>query len=324
MAMKVRYPLIAAALLAALAGAYWLGRANPSGTARAPQGVEATDADLSSMAKKSPPAARPVIAAAKGTSLPMPGTSLKDTFAELQSRAAAGDAAAASRLLRDLDRCNRLRAAEWRNASAADDLTRTSTEGMSAARLRTYQMLLDTMQQRQQKVRDDQMLCDGVGEEMLGTLVANLAQAARLGDKQARACYLERGPLYDARSLLDHPESLRSYRRDAARMIDAGLSAGDWRVVDLLRQSSQPGAPGLLAAMVGADPVRHYRYLKLYRLGAEPHRAAALDRQLAAAAANLTAIQLGEADAWTQTTLRNGFKGHSTSATPPGWDACDF
>lgn len=322
--MNARYPLIAAVLLAALAGAYWLGRTNASGPAPVPQQIEAANAEGPPAAKSASPAGKSAAAAAKGTSLPVPGTALKNTFATLQARANAGDAAAASRLLRDLDRCNRLRASEWRNASAADDLTRRSTEGMSAAQLRTYQMLLDTMQQRQQTVRDDQALCAGVGDEMLDTLVANLAQAARLGDKQARACYLERGPLYDARNLLDHPESLRSYRRDAARMIDAGLSAGDWRVVDLLRQSSQPGAQGLLTAMVGADPVQHYRYLKLYRLGAEPHRAAALDRQLAAAAGNLTAIQLGEADAWIQTTFRNGFQGNSTSATPPGWDACDF
>jgi len=303
--MNPRYPLIAAALLAALVGAYWLGRTD--GPASAPHDIEAANAvaDGPPAAKSPLPAAKPGPATAKGTSLPVPGAPLKDAFA-------------------DLDRCRRLRASEWRNAGATEELIRRKTEGMSGAQLRTYQMLLDTMEQRQQAVRGDQALCDGVGEEMLDTLVANIAQAAQLGDQQARACYLGRGPLYDARSLLDHPESLRSYRRDATRMIEAGLSAGDWRVVDLLRQSYEPGTQSLLAATVGADPVQHYRYLKLYRLGAEPHRAAALDRQLAAAAANLTPGQLDDGDEWAQTVLRSNFKGDSTSATPPGWDACAF
>jgi len=80
----------------------------------------------------------------------------------------------------------------------------------------------------------------------------------------------------------------------------------------------------LLAGLVGADPVQHYRYLKLYRLGAEPFRATSLDRQLAAAAANLTPAQTADADAWAQSTYEKNFKGPSTAAAPPGWDPCAF
>ena len=160
----------------------------------------------------------------------------------MRARAAGGYADAAKRLLRDLYRCSRLHSSKWTSDGATNDLTRKSTDGMSAAQLRTYQLQLDAMELRQQGVRKNQELCAGVSDKMLEALVPSIAQAARLGDEQARACYLDRGPLYDARSLLKHPESLRNYGNAASALIDSGLAAGDWRVVDLLQQAYEPGA----------------------------------------------------------------------------------
>lgn len=318
--------LILCVFLAAIVGAYLLGRAAPETEAADTAGEETAVVVGEPVSEKlPPPPARPTSAAVTlGGALPARGVPLKDTFAELQARANAGDAVAATRLLRDLDRCKRLRGAEWRNTGVTGDLASRKTDGMSPEQLRTYQILFDTMKLRQQSVHENQGLCAGASDEMLDTLVPNLAQAARLGDEDARACYLGRGPLYDTRSLLAHPESLQAYRNNTSAMIDAGLAAGDWRVVDLLQQAYEPGAQSLLAGLVGADPVQHYRYLRLYRLGAEQHRVPRLDQQLAAAAANLTATQLADANEWAQTTLRGSFKGDSTSATPQGWEACAF
>ncbi|HJR72798.1 MAG TPA: hypothetical protein VJ806_04085 [Luteimonas sp.] len=315
-----------AAVLAALAGAYFLGRANAppplaaasSASAEPTGGVAADAPPLAASGEESR------LAAKKGASLPNAGTPLRQTFAELQARAAAGDAAAAARLFRDLDQCKRSSASQWRNAAALNELTNAPTEDLRPEQLRTRQMLLEAMELRQQSAHAVQDLCAGVDEAMLGATVASLAQAARLGDKDARACYLDRGPLYDARGLLARPQSLQTYRQQAQEMIRSGLAAGDWRVVDLLRQAYEPGAQNLLAGLVGADPVQHYRYLKLYRLGAEPHRAAALDRQLGVAAANLAPAQRAQADQWAQEMRRDRFSGDSTRATPPGWDACAF
>ncbi|SDY81431.1 hypothetical protein SAMN04487939_106223 [Lysobacter sp. yr284] len=311
-----------AAALAAVVAAYFAGRAGAGGGAARPDShvrIAAGEPGADAAAT-----AAPLPTPIKGGILPAPGAPLKDHFAQLQARANAGDAGAATRLVRDLDRCARLRSTQWRNAGATEDLTRRSTEGMSAAQLRTYQTLLEAMELRQQAQRQDQAACAGVDEAMLASLVPNIAQAARLGDEQARACYLERGPLYDARSLIRHPDGLRAYRGTAAALVEAGLSAGDWRVVDLLQQAYEPGSKSLLAGLLGADPLQHYRYLKLYRLGAESHRADQLDRQLAAVATGLSPAQLAEGDAWAQNTLDAGFKGRSTDGTPPGWEACDF
>lgn len=321
--MKRSHWLLAAAALVAIAAAYFLGRANvppPAAPVAAPLPQD--------KAQAAPPPAiaakpKPASPAQKGDPLPPRGTPLKDAFADLQARADAGDRAAAMRLFREVNRCSRLRGSEWKNTGASDELTSKKTDGMSPEQLRTYQMLLDAMELRQKRVHESQALCDGVSDAMLDSLVPNIAQAARLGDDDARACFLGRGPLYDARSLLEHPEALQSYRGEAQSMIDAGLAAGDWKVVDLLQQAYEPGAQSLLAGLVGTDPVQHYRYLKLYRLGAEPHRIDQLDRQLASAAANLTPAQVAEADSWALSNARN-FHGASTSATPQGWDPCAF
>lgn len=325
--MKHRYAWFAVVVVL-LAAAYFLGRvgALPPRTSTASEQVapEVSSATGDGQPPRQPPApVRPGPAARKGDPLPPIGTPLKDLFADLQARANAGDVAAAMRLFRDVNRCNRLRGSEWRNASASDELTSRKTDNMTPEQLRTYQHLLDAMELRQRSISETQKLCDGASAEMLDSLVPNIAQAARLGDEEARACYLGRGPLYDSRSLLEHPEALQSYRDDARSLIEAGLASGDWRVVDLLQQAYEPGAQGLLAGVVGTDPLQHYRYLKLYRLGAESHRVAQLDRQLASAAANLSPAQLADADEWAQSSL-SGFRGPSTAGTPQGWDACAF
>ena len=261
--------------LAAVVGAYLLGRREGSTAHPAALAAIAT-ADLSGPA---PGSELPIVAKAsldfdRGASMPPLGTPLKTVYAQLQAQANAGDARAAARLLRDLNRCSRLRATEWSTMRNAGDLTEHKTEDLNAAQLRTYQALLESAEIRQRDVEEGRTLCADVGDEILDTLNANLAQAARLGDADARACYLSRGPLYDQRSLLKQPAALGAYRREASALIETGLKAGDWRVVDLLQGAYEPGSQSLLAGLVGSDVDRHYRYLKLYRLGAESFRVA--------------------------------------------------
>lgn len=318
-----RLLLWACLALATIAGAYWLGRKEGSAAPALPMPATGT-ADHSGQA---PGSHLPIVAQAsldfdRGASMPPLGTPLKTVYAQLQAQANAGDGRAAARLLRDLNRCSRLRASEWSTMRNAGELTEHKTEGLNAAQLRTYQALLESAEIRQRDLEEGRTLCAGVGDEILDTLNANLAQAARLGDADARACYLSRGPLYDQRGLLKQPAALGAYRREATALIETGLKAGDWRVVDLLQSAYEPGAQSLLAGLVGADVYSHYRYLKLYRLGAESFRAAQIDRQLALAAANLSPAQRAEADEWAQTTLRENFNGASTAGTPQGWDAC--
>lgn len=318
-----RLLFLAVLALAAIVGAYLFGRKEAASTAAPLMSAAATEQPIGG----APGSNLAMVAQAslsfdRGARLPPLGAPLKSVYAQLQAQANAGDGRAAARLLRDLSRCSRQRAVEWSTMRNTHNLTEQKTENLSAAQLRTYQALLDTAAIRQRGVDEGRVLCEGVGDEILDTLNANLAQAARLGDADARACYLSRGPLYDPRGLLKQPGALSAYRREATRLIESGLAAGDWRVVDLLRGAYEPGAQTLLAGLVGTDVNRHYRYLKLYRLGAESFRVAQIDRQLALAEASLSPAQRAEADEWAQSTLRENFSGDSTAGTPQGWDAC--
>jgi len=260
--------------------------------------------------------------------LPAPRTPLKYVFADLQSRANAGDPAAATRLSRDLDLCRRYERLDRDNAKLSDELLGQAVDKMSAQQLKNYRAQLDAVESRGHNLGGLRALCDGASADMLASLVPNLQRAAQLGDAYARACYLDRGPNYDPASLLDHPQRLGDYRRSAQQMIDAGIESGDWQVVNLLRGAYEPGAANLLSAVVDKEAYQRYRYLKLFRLGAAADPAAAdpaqLDKDLRAASMKLTTAQITQADAWAEQTFTRNFQGKPIGADGPLWDPCVF
>lgn len=250
---------------------------------------------------------------------------MREVFAELQARANAGDVAAATRLYRDLSLCGRFRGMEWASSRIDDEILSEKIEGMDPAQLENYQLQLDAVEGRKQAVQRIRHLCEGASDVMLDSLVPNLQKAAMLGEEYARSCYLKRGPNYDMRSFTNHPELLEAYKNSASSLVESGIAAGDWKVVDLLREAYQPGSESLLSGLLGSDSLQYYRYLKLYRLGAEDYRVEGIDRQLAAAARNLTPAEIADADSWAQMTLQTNFNGrNSTESTIPGWDPCSF
>lgn len=297
-------PLIVV-VLAALAGAYWLGRSQP----HASQG----DAESSALAVPADRRARSTQPGLRN------GSRARGYFAELKIAADGGDLAASTRLYRNLDLCHRLRSAAWSNAVLAGELLDTQTRGMSAAQLENYRAQLDGIESRRQNARRMSELCDGADAATLDSLVPSLHQAAQLGEPYARACYLAMGPGLDMRALARHPEWIDTYRTSVPGMVEAGLAAGDWAMVNVLRTALQPGAEGLLGGALDADPVQHFRYLKLYRLGAGAGDIAVLDQQLAVAAARLSPQQRAEAETWADTTFRRDFGGRP-SAGAPGLD----
>jgi hypothetical protein len=318
--MQFRYILIALLGLGALIGAYFLGRAqNPKATAETPSAATTWD-----------PQQRPnpaLIGATPMTaSLPARDMPLKRVFNDLRSRADAGDVAAATRLYRDLRTCAELDNLEWFLARAADETLDDKIDGTNAQALENYRVQLEAVESRKQVMQKTRRLCDGLDRDMLESQLTSLQKAALLGEVHARACYLSKGPTYDNRGLTRHPEWLQEYRTNVKSMIDAGLKAGDWKVVDIVRRAYEPGSDGMLAGVLGSDPIEYYRYLKLYRLGADDGGSSTLDRQLAAAAARIKPEQRADADIWAQDKFRQTFDNdrNSTSTTPRGWDPCSF
>ncbi|MEH6417471.1 hypothetical protein [Pseudomonas sp. CGJS7] len=250
---------------------------------------------------------------------------MKDVFADLQKRADAGDVAAATRLYRDVGLCRRFERLDRDNAKLSDELLAQPVDAMTAEQLKNYRAQLDGVESRRLNMQSIRTLCDGAGQDALDSLLPNLQRAAQLGEPFARACYLERGPNYDPGHLLDHPERLSSYRRDARAMIQAGIDSGDWRVIDVLRNAYRPGASNLLSAAVGGDAEQRYRYLKLYRLGASAERdGGEIERDLQRAAAKLSAAQIAQADAWADQTFDRQFQAKPIDADGPLWDPCVF
>ena len=263
-----------------------------------------------------PPADSPpsiVRPATEKRSLPPPNTPLKQLFAELKELADAGDAAAASQLYRMLAKCSRAPRAEMTYSTNVDNLLKMGS--INPAALKDVPRVVE-------KLNALKTVCDNLDESVLGQLAPVTLQAAELGDASARNCYVHRGPSMDPRSLLENPLLLVTYKQAAPVLIDSALAAGDWRMVDMLQYAYGPNGQGLLAGLLGPDLVQHYRYLKLFLLGATDAKKEVYSAQMLHAEASLSSEQIAAADAWAQTKFVQNFSGVSTVAAPANWDAC--
>jgi hypothetical protein len=329
--MRRRYRIVflVAAAAAVTAGVYlstrFLAPAVPAAASKAQEAAQDGGAAAPGVEKASarrPGRKGPV----PGNMMPPPFQPLTEVFDDLQARANAGDVEAATRLYRDLSLCKGSQQTMSALVRSSDEVMGAKLDTMEPTRLQYFQNELDSVELNQQALQNLHRLCDGVGDGALDRLIPNLRKAAELGESYARACYLQRGPSYDMRALTREPALLETYRGEVSSLIEAGMADGDWRVVDVLRDAYQPGSRSMLGGMLGADAQQYYRYLKLYRLGAEPYRVEQIDEDLAAAAKSLTPAQLAEADGWAQDTFQQKFHGSggSTEQTIPGWDPCSF
>lgn len=251
--------------------------------------------------------------------LPPPYAPLVQNFGDLLARSNRGEAAAATRLYRDLTRCTTAEAVIQVAARVAERVLSTTPErGLDEAQ----KDRLDRAQREMDVASRLQTLCTGVTDDMLGHLASVTLRAAQLGSSEARDCYVHRGPLANPKDLIDSPESLRLYRAEAPGLIEEALEDGDWKMVDMLAYAHWPGTKSLLAGLVGHDLGQYYQYLKLFRLGADAQSASRLDRQLDDAASSLDPERKAGADTWAQAMFERHFSGFSTEAAPPNWDAC--
>jgi hypothetical protein len=329
--MRRRYWIVslAAAAAALTAGAYFSIRlVTPAAPAVVSKTEKAAREEVASTpgVEKIPGHRTGNKAAGGGNLMPPPFEPLTEVFDDLQTRANAGDVEAATRLYRDLSLCKGSQETISALVRSSDEVMGAKLDTMEPTRLQYFQNELDSVELNQQALQNLHRLCEGIGEGALDRLIPNLRKAAELGESYARACYLQRGPSYDMRALTREPALLETYRGDVSSLIETGMADGDWRVVDVLRDAFQPGSRSMLGGMLGADAQQYYRYLKLYRLGAEPYRVPQIEQDLATAAKSLTPAQLADADGWAQDTFQQKFhgSGSSTEQTIPGWDPCSF
>ncbi len=227
---------------------------------------------------------------------------------DLQARAEAGDAEAASRLYRDLQRCAEVHSINQRVPDLALHHLNKKTDRLSPDSAKNESTMLGMIDDELKFARDNAALCDGVDGDEVSNVIPAALQAANLGDTSAASCYLG-SDLTRQPDLFDHLDWLNTYKDNALTVADAAVSRGDWTVVKQLAFAYKNVFAGdLLSQVTGRDSALAYRYLKLWRLGAAPGQDTEYtDIELAGLASQLPPDSLGDADAWAQDAYRRYF-----------------
>ena len=324
---RLRSAVIVVALVAVIGAITWmLIRGENSSPAPAPAATAGAtaipavpSADGNRAANVSKPAAELRRAATK-QALPPPGTPLAQTYADLKARADAGDVAAAARLFQDAHHCFRTRMKVLSMPRTARAVLRQDTSKLNAEQLKEREESLAMVERQIDDARADNAGCEGLTDAQL-QLAPLAMQAAKLGDAEATRCYVSGFFLY-AGGLLDHPEWLTQYRSSALPLAQAAIERGDWAMVGELGDSYSGWPIAPLSQLLGTDPARGYRYLKLQRLGAPEGTAARFDDELAVATRELSAEQIAEGDAWAQEVYLRYFGGQPASSDTTGMALC--
>jgi hypothetical protein len=323
-----QYGLILAAALAALIAGYWFGHrtapaaatvatphpANPSITAPAPAAGGAAPA-IAKSTTGTRTASGAVAAAASAAPhasapLPAPGTPLKDTFAELKSRADSGDGEAATRLFHDLQNCAQVQRLNQFMPGLANRLLNNNqpTNGPAA---QAADHMLGMVQRSLNFVSDNAALCADVTTEQMADLVPATLQAAQSGDAVAADCYVGAN-LNSWPDVLNNPNWVSDYKNSALPIATSALQQGDWTMASLMAQAyaGSVRSNSLFNQVTGTNLTQAYTYAKLMSLG-QPASSAPSNRLtngLTALSAQLTPDQIQAADAQAQQMYQQYFK----------------
>jgi hypothetical protein len=248
---------------------------------------------------------------ASTASLPPPGTSLKQTFAELKARADAGDAAAASRLFHDIETCSSVQHLNRMMPFIANRLS--NINAAPAGEGQRGNGMLGMMQRGLDFADQNAALCADLSDEQMAALVPATLQAAQLGDPQAADCYVGAN-LNTWPDVLNNPGWVSDYKSNAMPLATAAVQQGDWSMVGLLASAYAGGVRNnnLLHQVTGSDATLAYSYAKLMSLGQPANNTSNRgSANLNTLASQLTPDQLQSSDAWAQNMYKQYF-----NATP--------
>ena len=327
-----RSAIVILALVAVVAIGVWTLRSRGTRPSLAPAGADTGDAraGVGELPIKSDRDARNAKAAvhlkhaAVAAPLLPPGAPLAQIYDELKARADAGDAAAASRLYHAVVRCSGMRRSVAQMISS--ELAR-DTSAMSASGIEQHERLLQYLYRNADRDRVTATMCAGASNEQIGSTIPTMLRAAQLGDLNALDCFI--GADLTTGGMLNHPEWLALYKKNAPALIDAAMQRGDWITVELMRHAlADLGLGGfdesLRRQLVAADPSMNYRYLRLEQFGAQGDLATRLRINAAIVARELKPQQIADGEAWAQDEYNRYFTGSSFNDVFNGADICEI
>jgi hypothetical protein len=246
---------------------------------------------------------------APSASLPPPGTPLVQIYDELNARADAGDAAAASRLYREVNRCINAKTLPAVRLSLKGLIERDISK-MSAEEIADAERMMARLQEQLQELEAAASMCAHALPEQRQLFPAAL-RAAQLGDLAAADCFVL-GPMVYASGLLDHPQWITQYKENALTLANSAVERGDWHMVALLMLAYSHADfldNNLLSRVTGTNPAMAYRYGKLMRLGQDPTRGADESDEDERVFNGLSPEAIAAENAWAQDAYRRFFGG---------------
>jgi hypothetical protein len=253
--------------------------------------------------------------------LPAADAPLADIYNDLKARADAGEAAATTRLYREVQACWASQQAQRAIAGVLPTLPQNVGD-VAVVHQGGQGMEVHLLDDLQALVARNATRCAGATKAQLDSLVPVMIRAAQLGDVGAINCYAGSG-FAQMPGLIDHPEWLADMRNGVAQMLDYAIGQGDWVAAELLHHAYA----GMLrenpaGQAIQPDPAMDYRYLRLERLGATGAFVPKLDRLLADAANGLTPQQIADGDAWAGDTYARYFSGSTSNEVANGANIC--
>ena len=230
---------------------------------------------------------------------------------ETGDQAKPGELKSAQLALREIMRCKLVVDTEHGIRKALDAPVAANLTPSAAA---IEEQKMDQLQDKLTALAPQREACaDAIDQGLDKDVYDALLAAARLGDKDAATCYIV-AP-FEAPSLQNDGDALEEYKRNATDLLNKGIAAGDWVMVDLLEagSSTHRGRAGWFNNLLIHDDLTSYQYGRLLRLGAVEEFAEEMDQQLRRSIKRLeeqdgiTHAEILAADQWAQQMYRRYF-----------------
>jgi hypothetical protein len=159
--------------------------------------------------------------------------------------------------------------------------------------------------------------CSPVKADIEHAYFVETKRAAIMGDPDAQLCYLQ--ARFNFANGLPENEEI-DYKAAMSDFVNAGISRGDWRMIELMGQPSTTfhrKGPYLRRELTDGGSYVVYQMNRLLRLGADGEYAKLLDASERAVTPDLTEDEIAKANKWAKVTFDQNFENAPRLTAPP-------